>query len=288
MWNKWMAWWNETFRDRPYRPGRQIGRYRIDQVLGMGSYGIAYLATDLTCGTQVVLKQVKPSLRHSPKGEAMQAYEQKVLASLSHPRIPRWLESFTYKRDSFLVMSFIAGPTLEEALFEQNVVIDERSAALLMQKIAEIVAHLHEHQVIHRDVRIPNVIWHDGEPFLIDFGLARFIGDRPTYAADALSVYSAEKQLKREVAPSSDLFALGHFFLFLLYSSYTPRQGEPERSWEEELTLSPAVRQMIRRLLQIDEAYPDVRAFLDDVRRYVADTDSGAAAFRPAEKQAES
>ncbi|MFD2371431.1 serine/threonine protein kinase [Brevibacillus sp. GCM10020057] len=282
--NKWMAWWNETFRDRPYPTGRQIDHYRIDKVLGMGSYGIAYLATDLTCGEQVVLKQVKPSLRHSPKGEAMQAYEQKVLASLSHPRIPRWLKSFTYKRDSFLVMNFIAGPTLEEALFEQKVVMDERSAALLMRKIGEIVAQLHENQVIHRDVRIPNVIWHDGEPYLIDFGLARFIGDSPTYAADALSAYSVEKQLKREVAPSSDLYALGHFFLFLLYSGYTPQDGEPERSWEEELTLSPAVRQMIRRLLQIDEAYPDVRSFLDDVRRFIADTDSGDSAAHPTEQ----
>jgi len=272
MWNKLAAWWNETVRDRPHAPGRLIDSYRIDKVLGMGSYGIAYLATDLTDRQQVVLKQVKPSLRRSPKGEAMQAYEQKVLATLSHPQIPRWLKSFPYRGDSFLVMTFIEGPTLEEALFDQRITMDERSAACLMQKIAEIVAHLHEHQLIHRDVRIPNVIWHDDQPYLIDFGLARFIGDSPTYSAEALSAYSSEKQLKREVAPSSDLFALGHFFLFLLYSGYTSKEEKSERSWEEELSLSPAIRQMIRRLLQLDAPYPSVCAFLDDLKRYLRES----------------
>ncbi|MED4780852.1 serine/threonine protein kinase [Brevibacillus choshinensis] len=269
MWNNIVTWWNNTVRDRPYSPGRQIDRYRISKVLGMGSYGIAYLAWDLISHTQVVLKQVKPSLRHSPKGEAMQAYEQKVLAALSHPQIPRWLRSFTYKQDSFLVMTFIEGPTLEEALFEQMITIDERSAARLMKKIGEIVAHLHEHRLIHRDVRIPNVIWHDDEPYLIDFGLARFLGDSPTYAAETLSAYHSEKQLKREVAPSSDLFALGHFFLFLLYSGFTPSEDEPERSWERELSLSPAVHGMIRRLLQLDAPYPSVEAFLVDLEEFL-------------------
>ncbi|MED1791733.1 serine/threonine protein kinase [Brevibacillus nitrificans] len=272
MWNKIVTWWNSTIRDRPYAPGRQIDRYLITKVLGMGSYGIAYLAKDLTHGSDVVLKQVKPSLRRSPKGEAMQAYEQKVLSTLSHPQIPRWLHSFTYRKDSFLVMTFIAGPTLEEALFDQMITIDEYAAARLMKKIAEIVAHLHEHRLIHRDVRIPNVIWHDEEPYLIDFGLARFLGDSPTYSAEALSDYHSEKQLKREVAPSSDLFALGHFFLFLLYSSYTPDEHASEQSWEEELSLSPAIHAMIRRLLQLDPPYHTVEQFLCDLEAYLKES----------------
>ncbi|MDF2679083.1 MAG: protein kinase [Brevibacillus sp.] len=269
MWNKIVTWWNNTVRDRPYSPGRQIDHYRIMKVLGMGSYGIAYLALDLKSHTQVVLKQVKPSLRHSPKGEAMQDYEQKVLSALSHPQIPRWLHSFTYRQDSFLVMSYIEGPTLEEALFDQMIKIDERSAARLMKKIGEIVSHLHEHRLIHRDVRIPNVIWRDDEPYLIDFGLARFLGDSPTYAAETLSAYHSEKQLKREVAPSSDLFALGHFFLFLLYSDFIPSEEDPERSWEQELSLSPAVHGMIRRLLQLDAPYPSVESFLMDLDEFL-------------------
>lgn len=270
MWNQIRTWWNETIRDKPYRPGTQVGRYRISNVLGIGSYGIAYLATQLPTGELVVLKQVKPSLRNTPKGEAMQAYEQKVLAALSHPQVPRCLGSFRHRKDSFLVMTYIEGPTLEELLFDHHLVIDELICVRLMRQLGDLVAHLHEHELIHRDVRIPNVIWQNNKPYVIDFGLARFMGDKPTYTVEDLGAYPSEKQLKREVAPSSDLYALGHFFLFMLYSGYTANDDEPERSWEEELSLSPDVHQMIRRLLQLDQPYDHVHQWLAELDAYLS------------------
>lgn len=269
MWDRIISWWNQTVRDRPYRPGSMVGPYQLTAVLGMGSYGIAYLANHSATGDRVVVKQVKPSLRHTPKGIAMQQYEQKVLAALSHPQIPRWLDSFTYRRDSFLVMTFMEGPTLEEALFDRSVIVDELASARLMRQIGELVAHLHERGLIHRDVRIPNVIWQNDLPYLIDFGLARFVGDKPTYAAQDMSAYPSEKQLKRKVAPSSDLYALGHFFLFLLYSGYAADEDTPERSWEEELSLSPEIHRMIRRLLRVDPAYDSVQQWLADLDSYL-------------------
>ncbi|MCK9910925.1 hypothetical protein MXD81_17385, partial [Microbacteriaceae bacterium K1510] len=97
--------------DRPLAPGTVLSTYQIKAVLGLGSYGIAYLAAHLPTGTLYVLKQVKPSLRSKPKGEELQAYEQRVLQSLTHPQIPRAVERFTHKKDSFLVMSYIDGAT---------------------------------------------------------------------------------------------------------------------------------------------------------------------------------
>ncbi|MFS0553234.1 serine/threonine protein kinase [Brevibacillus sp. 179-C9.3 HS] len=270
MWIRMKSWWNETIIDRPYRRGHMAGQYQITEVLGMGSYGIAYLATHIPTSKQVVLKQVKPSLRHTPKGEAMQAYEKKVLTSLSHPQIPRCLDSFTYRQDSFMVMTYIKGPTLEDMLFDQNIVADEYTCAQWMRQIGELVAYLHDRHLIHRDVRIPNVIWKEDKPYLIDFGLARFIGDKPTYTADTLDAYPSEKQLKREVAPSSDLYALGHFFLFLLYTGYEPELDAPEKSWEEELTMPPIIRVMIRRLLQMDVPYDSVQEWLNELDTYLS------------------
>lgn len=269
MWTRMKSWWNATVRDRPYRRGHMAGQYEITEVLGMGSYGIAYLAKHRTSGNQVVVKQVKPSLRHTPKGEAMQAYEKKVLSSLSHPQIPRCLDSFTYRHDSFMVMTYMEGPTLEDRLFDQNIVADEMKCAVWMRQIGELVAYLHDQGLIHRDVRIPNVIWNEDKPYLIDFGLARFMGDKPTYTADSLDAYPSEKQLKREVAPSSDLYALGHFFLFLLYSGYVEEPGAPDKGWEEELSLSPEIHRMIRRLLQMDTPYPSVQEWLSELDAYL-------------------
>jgi serine/threonine-protein kinase len=274
MWRKIMAWWNRTVRDQPYQPGTILHTYQVETVLGMGSYGIAYKAIHLPTGQPCVLKQVRPSLRRSPKGCAMQQYEQRVLAALDHPQMPRWLESFRHGDDSFLVMSYMEGATLEELLFEQQVRMDERSAALLMKQIGELVLYLHRLGIIHRDVRIPNVIWHDGRPCLIDFGLARFIGDPPTYSGQELDAYPEEKKLKRQVEPASDLYALGHFFLFLLYSGYVAVPGQEERSWEEELELSPPIHGMLRRLLQLDSPYASVQEWLDELDRYIQTTKS--------------
>ncbi|EMT54034.1 MULTISPECIES: protein kinase [Brevibacillus] len=269
MWKRLVAWWNETVRDKPYPIGTRIGKYTVDRVLGMGSYGIAYLACDEVTSELIVLKQVKPSLRHSPKGEAMQAYEQRILQALCHPQMPRFMERFHFRGDSFLAMSYIEGPTLEELLFDEQAVLGEYEAARFMLRVGELVSYLHKQGIIHRDVRIPNVIWQKGTPYLIDFGLARFYGDSPTYIADDMSSYPEEKQLKRRVEPASDLYALGHFFLFLLYTGYTPPENQPERSWEEELTLQPEVSSMIRRLLHIDQGYADVDEWLHELKAFI-------------------
>lgn len=268
MWQRWKAWWNQVWVDRPFAPGRQIGSYRIKSVLGVGSYGIAYLAAD-PGGAEVVIKQVKPSLRNHPKGEAMQRYEQKVLQSLDHPQIPKVIEHFHEKKDSFLVMTYMEGQTLEELLFDRITKFTEYEAALLVKKIADIVLYLHQRGIIHRDVRIPNVILSGGTPYLIDFGLARFLGDAPTYVSEQLGSYPEEKQLKRKVEPTSDLYAFGHFLLFLLYSTYAAADEQPERSWEEELTLTPPMRLMIRRLLQVDPPYADMAEWMADLDSYL-------------------
>ncbi|MEJ8546057.1 serine/threonine protein kinase [Brevibacillus borstelensis] len=269
MWKRLVAWWNQTIRDKPYRIGTRLGHYTIDSVLGMGSYGIAYRARHDVTGELIVLKQVKPSLRRSPKGEAMQAYEQRILQALCHPQIPRFIERFHFQGNAFLAMSYIDGPTLEELLFDEQAVVGESEAARYMLQIGELVSYVHRHGIIHRDVRIPNVIWQNGTPYLIDFGLARFCGDSPTYSAADMSSYPEEKQLKRHVEPASDLYALGHFFLFLLYTGYQPGEDQPERSWEEELTLRPEVAAMIRRLLQIDRGYADVDEWLCDLKAII-------------------
>lgn len=269
MWQKLKAWLADNWIDRPLKPGTVINGYRLTEVLGSGSYGIAYLARQLDTGQNVVVKQVKPSLRGTPKGEAMQHYEARILQTLQHPAFPRFLDLFTWQRQHFLVMSHMRGETLETLLFERGTGFAEDDAVALVRRIAVLVAHLHEQRIIHRDVRIPNVLLDGDQLQLIDFGLARFIGDAPTYAAATLDGYPAEKQLKRAVHPQSDLYALGHFLLFLLYSTYEVHPDQEEKSWEEELALSPALRAILRRLLQHDPPYQSIEELIAALTLYL-------------------
>jgi serine/threonine-protein kinase len=77
-----------------------------------------------------------------------------------------------------------------------------------------------------------------------------------------------EKKLFREVAFKSDFYALGHFLLFLLYSSYVP-VSKKKMSWEEELYITGTARRVLRKMLQIDDPYYDVEHLLKDVKKCI-------------------
>jgi serine/threonine-protein kinase len=104
---------------------------------------------------------------------------------------------------------------------------------------------------------------------VIDFGLADFFDDmRHNSLGASMDGYDIEKKLKREIHYKSDFYALGHFVLFLLYSSYTPNSKQ-EKSWEEELKITDQTRLLIRRLLQLDEPYRCVQEVIFDVDRLI-------------------
>lgn len=247
--------WLEGLIDCPFRPGTIIfQRYVIVKILGMGSYGISYLCEDQRDGLFCVLKQVKPSKRKGNKGYPIYQRETKILKTLNHPSIPKLFHTFEDRGQLFFAMEYMEGPSLEDYLFDQQGLFSEEEALCLLKDVLDIVQYVHEQGIVHRDVRIPNVIKGKDRLYLIDFGLARYLGESPTSIAEALEDYPLEKQLKREVEFKSDFYAMGHFLLFLLYSSFDP-EGKPPGTWEDELEISQETRALIKRLLQMDAPF---------------------------------
>jgi len=134
--------------------------------------------------------------------------------------------------------------------------------------VLDVVRYIHASGIVHRDLRIPNIIWRHGTVAIIDFGLACRMGERVDLRDDD----PLEKRLRREPHPRSDFYALGHFTLFLLYSAYEPT-SEDEKSWEEELDLSPKARAMLRKMLQLDAPYDHVDELIADVKQLLAEND---------------
>ncbi|GAA5416861.1 putative serine/threonine-protein kinase YbdM [Paraliobacillus ryukyuensis] len=255
----------QTIMDHHYRIGEKLaGRYIIKKLLQNGSYGIIYLCWDLEANQKCVVKQ----MRKSKQKESEENYieETTILAQLDHPAIPKLIETFEYQANHFFAMEFIEGKNIEDALFASKHKYSEKECVELTKKLITIVCYIHNNGVIHGDLRIPNVLLHNGELFVIDFGLAHNL-----HADEMAKVH--QTQLHQE-----DFFDIGEFLLFLLYSSY---QGETKknRAWTEELHLHPKTTAMLKRLLQINTPYEQcepILADVDEVLRDMAEDNSAA------------
>ncbi|AXM88168.1 serine/threonine-protein kinase [Anoxybacillus ayderensis G10] len=245
------------FIEKPYREGTVVnGRYTIQTQLGEGSYGVAYVARDEETKELVVLKQMKRTKRK--KRRASFEREALILKKLNHPQIPKLYDSFDVRGTLHLVMEYIEGDTIETLIFDKNKTYDEKEAFSLLADVLRVVQYIHAHGIVHRDLRIPNIVFRNGIVYVLDFGLARFLSEKNE------RLFTLEQRLRRTIDVTSDIYALGHFLLFLLYSSYEPT-ADKEKSWEDELSLSKEARHVLRRMLQLDQPYASVEQLMRDV-----------------------
>ena len=102
---------------------------------------------------------------------------------------------------------------------------------------------------------------------------AKYVTDTDGVAGDA----PTGKRLRRRLHVTSDFYALGHLLLFLLYSTYPDEEPagrgrrEEEKSWEEELTLHPGTKKLLRRLLEAEQPYSRCRDIADEIARILPD-----------------
>lgn len=256
--------------DRPFKKGTVIcERYEIINVLGMGSYGITYVASDIVQQKEVVIKQLRKTKQRTPQGLKSFHYEARLLSQLDHPQIPSLYEAVEIDEGCFLVMELIQGKTFEDLIFEEKRVYTEEKALDILLDILKVVSVIHEQGIVHRDLRIPNIIDVNGTIYVIDFGLARFLG-----AHEETSSLIEEQQFMRQTSVASDIYALGHFLLFLLYSGYEPTDKQ-EKSWEQELSLSAPIKTIIQKMLRADEAYESIKSLQKDIYDYINSKNSG-------------
>ncbi|MBP2477426.1 hypothetical protein JOF53_006298 [Crossiella equi] len=150
------------------------GRFRRLRKLGSGGFGQVWLAMDTSLGRTVAVK-----LAHAPDDETEQRMlrEARALAAVRHPNCVRVYDVVEEPDGLAIVMEYIEGGTLADAV-HNNGVIDDVAAARLWATMAGALADAHDQGVLHRDVKPANVVIDDsGTAHLIDFGIARSKGD---------------------------------------------------------------------------------------------------------------
>lgn len=150
-----------------------IGPYRVLQQLGQGGMGIVHLALDAR-GRAVAVKVLRSHVAHDEDARARLAREVDTLARVRSQRIAPVFDADLEAEQPYIVTRYVPGPSLEQHVREEGP-LDAQALLRLARGLAEALRAIHEVGVIHRDLKPGNVLLLDGDPVVIDFGIAHVV-----------------------------------------------------------------------------------------------------------------
>lgn len=270
------------------------GTYKIEKVLGQGSFGITYLAEHTNLGKKVAIKEFfmkelnsrdeDGSITGMSDSSLSQNYCQKFkkeainLSRLDHPNIVRVTDSFSENGTFYYVMDFIEGQNLNDYI--KSHYIDEAEAVSIIKSVADALIYMHEEKhMLHLDLKPGNVMRrNDGHIFLIDFGLSKHYstdGQPETSTTIGLGtagyapIEQGNKAKNGEFRPTIDVYALGATFYKLL-TRETPPPASDLVSDDELLENKLREKGLSDNLIKVvtEAMCPNVRKRTQSVREF--------------------
>src|SRR5216683_2713784 len=226
----------------------RAGPYRVLSVLAQSPHGRTYRAQGPT--GMVALKELVFAL--VPTAQQLDAFEReaRLLGSVSHPQIPRLIDSFR-EGDGPSLRLYLAQELVDGEPLSSRIGIDEVEGRVVARQLLSILRYLHERGIVHRDVKPANVLRRpDGTLALVDFGAARAL-EGVTHGATLVGTfgYMPPEQLGGTVDATSDLYALGATLVHLLGRKAPEDLLGPDLELRlDHLKVSPNFRAFLGRL----------------------------------------
>jgi serine/threonine protein kinase/Tol biopolymer transport system component len=253
-------------------PGRQLGPYRIQALIGSGGMGDVYRARDTRLSRDVALKVLPPEVASDPERVRRFEQEARAIAALNHPNIVTLYSVEEADNLRFLTMELVEGTPLSEQIPRDGLPLER----LLDIGVAltDGLATAHARGIVHRDLKPANVmVTPEGRVKILDFGLAKLkpvagLSEETTTASPAtgdgrllgtVAYMSPEQAEGRDVDHRSDIFSLG-VMLYELATGQRPFKGDSTLS-----LLSAILRDTPAFLTELKPEVP--REFARSVRR---------------------
>ncbi len=212
-------------------------RYEIEQVLGIGGMSTVYRARDLRFNNVLRYCAVKemPDTAPDPKTGALRfstfEREASLLATLSHPGIPKIFDFFSQEGRVYLVLEYVEGKDLEVILEEAGKPLIEDQVLGWALQICDVLSYLHRHRpqaIVFRDLKPSNIMANLGADkiTLVDFGIAKTLQTDKKGTMIGTEGYSPPEQYRGLAEPRGDIYALGATLHHLLTNS-DPRAETP-------------------------------------------------------------
>jgi serine/threonine-protein kinase len=205
----------------------QIGRFRIDALIGRGGMGAVYKAFDPALQRVVAIKTVRPDIDNPESLERLYR-EAQATARLQHPNIVTVFEAGEWEGMVYIAMEYLKGADLASVLRRGDLTFEARMR--ILQQVLDALQHAHVEGVIHRDIKPSNVqVLPDGSIKLMDFGLARIVTAESLTVSGAVMGtphYASPEQLRgQDVDRRTDIYSTG-VLAYEMLSGRRPFQGD--------------------------------------------------------------
>ena len=215
---------------------KKIGRYEILGELGHGAMGTVYRAKDPSMDRVVAVKTIISLILASEQGTEFRERfyrEARAAGALAHPGIVPVFDVGEHEGLPFLVMEFITGKTLADAIKKNERMTLDRVCEI-GQRVAEALGYAHQRGVVHRDIKPANILITSKEahgierPKITDFGVAKFAAGNTTMTGQMVGTPAfmpPEQFTGAPVDGRSDIFSLG-VVLYWMATGEQPFPGE--------------------------------------------------------------
>lgn len=217
-------------------PDQQIGPYLIIEQIGVGGMGMVFKALDKRSGQLVALKFITSSDSLLPSEEQVGRFEQegRLLQNVNHNNVAKVYEQGVVEGRHFIAMEYIEGCDFET--INQRLAVPFNFALPLFLQILSGVSALHRSQIIHRDIKPPNILLRaDRTIKIVDLGIAKKTDESGIFKTEVGLVVGTPRYLAPEIAKGSkanyrsDIWSLGAvFYEFLVGQPLIPGQTAAE------------------------------------------------------------